>query len=42
MWSEQYAQKLNPDRDIILGEVKKHPTKGVQKVKERLQKEHLK
>lgn len=42
MWSEQYAQKLNSNRDIILGEVKKHPTKGIQKVKERLQKEHLK
>jgi DNA-binding HxlR family transcriptional regulator len=41
MWSEQYADKLNPHRDIILGEVKKHYTKGIQIVKKRLQQSHL-
>jgi DNA-binding HxlR family transcriptional regulator len=41
MWSEQYADKLNPQRDIILGEVKKHYTKGIQIVKKRLQQSHL-
>ena len=41
MWSEQYAVKLNPHRDIILGEVKKHYTKGIQIVKKRLEQTHL-
>jgi DNA-binding HxlR family transcriptional regulator len=41
MWSEQYAAKLNPHRDIILGEVKKHYTKGIQIVKKRLEQSHL-
>jgi len=41
LWSEQYATKLNPHRDIILGEVKKHYTKGIGIVKKRLQQSHL-
>lgn len=41
LWSEQYATKLNPHRDIILGEVKKHYTKGIEVVKKRLQQSHL-
>lgn len=42
LWSEQYADKLNPHRDIILGEAKKHYTKGIKQVQQRLQEEHLK
>jgi DNA-binding HxlR family transcriptional regulator len=41
LWSEQYGKKLNPHRDIIIGEAKKNYTKGVQVVKKRLQHEHL-
>ncbi len=41
LWSEQYGKKLNPHRDIIVGEVKKNYTKGVQIVKKRLQQAHL-
>jgi DNA-binding HxlR family transcriptional regulator len=41
LWSEQYATKLNPHRDIIIGEAKKNYTKGVQTVKKRLQQAHL-
>jgi DNA-binding HxlR family transcriptional regulator len=42
MWSDQYADKLNPHRDIILGEARKNYTKGIRQVKQRLQEEHLK
>lgn len=42
MWSDQYADKLNPHRDIILGEARKNYTKGIRQVKQRLQDMHLK
>ena len=42
LWSEQYADRLNPHRDIILGEAKKNYTKGIRQVKQRLQGMHLK
>lgn len=42
MWSDQYADKLNPHRDIILGEAKKNYTRGIRQVKQRLQDIHLK
>lgn len=41
LWSEKYASKLNPGRDIILGEAKKDHRKGITKMKTRLYKEHL-
>jgi len=41
LWSDQYATKLNPHRDIIIGEAKKHYTRGIQIVKKRLQQAHL-
>ena len=41
LWSDQYADKLNPQRDIIIGEAKKNYTKGIRLVTERLQAEHL-
>lgn len=42
VWSEQYADKLNPRRDIILGETKKGTVKWIRQVQQRLQSEHLK
>ena len=43
LWSEQYAAiELNPNRDIILGEVKKNKNEGLQTIKERLYKTHIK
>lgn len=41
LWADQYASKLNPHRDIIIGEAKKNYTKGIKLVQQRLQEEHL-
>ena len=41
LWSEKYATiKLNPGRDIILGDAKKGLTRGIEKTRKRLLKEH--
>lgn len=41
LWSEKHADiKLNPGRDIILGEAKKSLTKGIDKLKKKLHAEH--
>jgi DNA-binding HxlR family transcriptional regulator len=42
LWSEKYAKKLNPGRDVIVGEALKNYTKGVEKLRKRLFEEHLK
>lgn len=42
LWSEKYAKKLNPGRDVIIGDALKNYQKGVEKLKKRLHKEHLK
>jgi DNA-binding HxlR family transcriptional regulator len=43
LWSEKYAHiKLNPHRDIILGEARNNLPKGIEKMKKRLQTEHKK
>jgi DNA-binding HxlR family transcriptional regulator len=43
LWSEKYAAPLlNPNRDIILGEVKKDRDEGLRIVKERLYNTHIK
>jgi DNA-binding HxlR family transcriptional regulator len=42
MWSDKYADHLNPDKDIILGEAKKNYTKGIKLVTQRLEAVHLK
>lgn len=42
LWSEKYAKKLNPNRDVILGDAMKNYSKGVEKLRKRLSKEHLK
>ncbi|WP_315822379.1 hypothetical protein [Paraflavitalea speifideaquila] len=42
MWADQYADKLNPHRDIILGEARKNYTRGIRQVKQRLREQHLK
>ena len=42
LWSEHYAAPLlNPNRDIILGEVKKNKDEGLQTIKDRLYKIHI-
>ncbi|WP_276484270.1 winged helix-turn-helix transcriptional regulator [Paraflavitalea pollutisoli] len=41
LWSDQYADKLNPNRDIIIGAAKKNYTRGIKKEKQRLEAEHL-
>ena len=41
LWADEYADKLNPHRDIIIGEAKKNYTRGIRQVKQRLQEEHL-
>jgi DNA-binding HxlR family transcriptional regulator len=41
LWSEKYATiKLNPNRDIIIGEAKKSLSKGIEKMKKKLIAEH--
>ncbi len=43
LWSEKYATiKLNPNRDIIIGEAKKNLSKGIEKMKKKLIAEHKK
>jgi DNA-binding HxlR family transcriptional regulator len=41
LWSEKHATiKLNPNRDIILGDAKKNLSKGIEKMKKKLKGEH--
>ena len=41
LWSEKHATiKLNPNRDIIIGEAKKGLSKGIEKVTKKLKAEH--
>jgi DNA-binding HxlR family transcriptional regulator len=41
LWSEKHAAiALNPGRDIILGDAKKGLTRGIEKIKKKLLKEH--
>jgi DNA-binding HxlR family transcriptional regulator len=41
LWSEKYATiKLNPNRDIIIGEAKKSLSKGIEKMTRKLKAEH--
>jgi len=43
LWSEKYATiKLNPGRDMILGDAKKGLTRGIDKMRKKLLNEHLK
>jgi DNA-binding HxlR family transcriptional regulator len=42
LWSEKYAKKLNPGRDVIIGDALKNYPKGLEKLKKRLYAEHLK
>lgn len=42
LWSDKYAKKLNPGRDIIIGEAKKDHMKGIDSLKKRLSDTHLK
>src|SRR5690349_20671179 len=42
LWSEKYAKKLNPGRDVIIGDALKNYPKGVEKLRKRLHDEHLK
>jgi DNA-binding HxlR family transcriptional regulator len=43
LWSEKHATiKLNPERDIIIGEAKKSLSQGIQKMRKRLLQEHSK
>ncbi|MDF2190418.1 helix-turn-helix domain-containing protein [Paraflavitalea sp. CAU 1676] len=41
LWSDEYADNLNPHRDIVIGEAKRNYTQGIKSVKLRLQKMHL-
>ncbi|HEX6430563.1 MAG TPA: helix-turn-helix domain-containing protein [Niastella sp.] len=43
LWSEKHATiKLNPNRDIIIGEAKKNLSKGIEKMTRKLNAEHNK
>lgn len=42
LWSEKYAKKLNPGRDIILGSARKNYEKGLVQLRKKLSDEHLK
>ena len=42
LWSEKYAKKLNPGRDIILGSSRKNYEKGMTQLRKKLAGEHLK
>lgn len=43
LWSEKHATiQLNPNRDIIIGDVKKNYRQGLEKIRKRLYNEHLK
>jgi DNA-binding HxlR family transcriptional regulator len=42
LWSEKYATiKLNPNRDVILGDAKKNLRQGIEKMKKKLMAEHI-
>lgn len=42
LWSDQHATiRLNPNRDVIIGDAKKDYGRGLVKMKKRLRKEHL-
>jgi DNA-binding HxlR family transcriptional regulator len=42
LWSEKYAKKLNPERDIILGSSRNNYEKGLAQLRKKLSEEHLK
>lgn len=42
LWSEKYAKKLNPGRDIILGSARNNYEKGLVQLRKKLSEEHLK
>jgi DNA-binding HxlR family transcriptional regulator len=42
LWSEKYAKKLNPGRDIILGSSRNNYEKGLAQLRKKLLEEHLK
>ncbi|THU32447.1 helix-turn-helix transcriptional regulator [Niastella caeni] len=43
LWSDKYASiKLNPNRDLIIGDAKKNLPRGIDKMKKNLLKEHVK
>lgn len=42
LWSEKYAKKLNPGRDIILGSARNNYEKGLAQLRKKLSEEHLK
>ncbi len=42
LWSEKYAKKLNPERDVILGAARKNYAQGLAQLKKRLYEEHVK
>jgi DNA-binding HxlR family transcriptional regulator len=42
LWSDQHAViKLNPNRDIIIGEAKKNYRRGIEKMMKKLKEQHL-
>lgn len=42
LWSDQYATiKLNPDRDIIIGEAKQNRRRWMERMMKKLREEHL-
>jgi DNA-binding HxlR family transcriptional regulator len=42
LWSEKYAKKLNPQKDIILGSARDNYEKGMARLRKKLSGEHLK
>jgi len=42
LWAEKYAPKLNPNRDIIIGAVKKHYGRGIAAMRKKLYSQHIK
>lgn len=42
LWSEKYAKKLNPERDIILGSSRNNYEKGLARLRKKLSEVHLK
>jgi DNA-binding HxlR family transcriptional regulator len=43
LWSDKHATiQLNPNRDIIIGDVKKNYRQGLEKMRKKLYEEHLK
>lgn len=42
VWSDKYASiKLNPNRDVIIGDAKKNLSRGIEKMRKKLIAEHL-